>query len=312
MKLGNTSRIAIVGTGSIGGTLGTLLKHRGNDVHMLVRSDYDVLKNDGMTIDFCDRETLVQKDLNIYRSSEEIGAVDLVIIALKTTANSVIPKVLPPLLHEKTIILTLQNGLGNMEFIQNAFPEHHICGGICYIGATRERSGYIRIFTPHIGTVLVGEQKGAAGDSMQLLAKWFQECGLKSKAVDNLQETLWRKLLWNIPFNGVAIEAGGVPTSTLLANPDLRNRLKVLMQEIQAAARPYGFYFSDEEIERQFPFTEGLGDYRPSTLMDFLKGVPIELDSMFKVPLRLGKAKGVFMPTLEKLTETLEEKTSSY
>src|SRR5690242_6349880 len=106
-------KIAVVGCGAVGSFYGAKLARAGQDVYFLLRSDYDVVRRNGVLIrspqgDFRARPACA-------RSPQEIGGVDLVIIGLKTTANDQFPNLLPPLVSDKTAVLTLQNGLGNEE-----------------------------------------------------------------------------------------------------------------------------------------------------------------------------------------------------
>src|SRR3954467_4295808 len=113
-------RIAVVGCGAVGSFYGAKLAHAGQDVHFVLRSDYETVRRHGVHI------RSPQGDLRARpgcaKSPEEIGAVDLILIGLKTTANDQFPKLLPALVSEKTAVLTLQNGLGNEEALARLFP----------------------------------------------------------------------------------------------------------------------------------------------------------------------------------------------
>src|SRR3954467_10310594 len=109
-------RIAIVGSGALGSYYGARLGYFGRDVHFLMRGDLREIRRLGISIRGKSEKLRLAK-VNCYGSTEEIGPCDLVLIALKTTANPDLVTLLPPLLHEKTMLLTLQNGLGNEEFL---------------------------------------------------------------------------------------------------------------------------------------------------------------------------------------------------
>ena len=123
---------------------------------------------------------------------------------------------------------------------------------------------------------------------------------------DSLEEALWRKLCWNIPFNGLSIVGGGITTDLILANQVLRDRARQLMIEIQSAAIVHGVTIEDTFLDKQFELTEGMGPYRPSSLIDFVEGKPVEVEAIFGEALRKGQSKGVGMVALNKLyTELL-------
>src|ERR1035437_6635016 len=107
-------RIAIVGAGALGLYYGALLQRSGEDVHFLLRRDYDAITKQGLRIFSIDGDFTLQH-VQGYRAPAEIGAVDLVLVGLKTFANNLYPELIGPLVDDGTQILTLQNGLGNEE-----------------------------------------------------------------------------------------------------------------------------------------------------------------------------------------------------
>ena len=109
-------------------------------MHFLLRSDYEVVRKRGLRIRSKSENIHVAK-VNAYRSTTEIGPCDLVIVAVKTTSNPELPPLIAPLLGEKTMILTLQNGLGNEEFLAEHFGAERILGGLCFICLNRSRAG---------------------------------------------------------------------------------------------------------------------------------------------------------------------------
>jgi 2-dehydropantoate 2-reductase len=240
-----------------------------------------------------------------FASTAEIGAVDLVIVALKTTSNAALPALLPPLIGGNTAVLTLQNGLGNEELIASLVGEQRVLGGLCYIGVTRERPGVIVGFhTP--GKMAFGEYRRPAGDRVRAVAKMFADFGVGTRVVDNLAEARWQKLIWNVPFNGLSIAAGAIPTDRILADPTIQAQVRPLMDEIAAAARHFGYRVSEEFIQAQIDITPGMGAYRPSSLVDYLAGRKVEVEAIWGEPLRQAQAAGLAMPRLAELYRTLK------
>jgi 2-dehydropantoate 2-reductase len=124
-------RIAVVGSGAVGCYYGGKLAQFGRDVHFLMRSDLDHVRKKGLKILSKQGDVHLPK-VNCYGSTEEIGPVDLVIIAMKATHNDSLEAVIPPLLKEDTILLTLQNGLGSDEFLAEQFGAERVMGGLCF------------------------------------------------------------------------------------------------------------------------------------------------------------------------------------
>ena len=133
----------------------------------------------------------------------------------------------------------------------------------------------------------------------------FQLTGIKTITSQQLEASLWRKLCWNIPFNGLSVVAGGFTTDQILANPDLYARANALMQEVQAAARRAGHPIGDDFLQQQFDVTHGMGAYRPSSLIDFQAGRAVEVEAIWEIPLLRGQNLGASMPELVRLVAAL-------
>tara|TARA_B110000305_G_C19244849_1_gene541798 strand:- start:328 stop:702 length:375 start_codon:yes stop_codon:yes gene_type:complete len=122
-----------------------------------------------------------------------------------------------------------------------------------------------------------------------------------------LDEALWRKLCWNVPFNGLSIVGGSITTDLILSNVGLRKRAHQLMIEIQTGALAHGILIEDCFLEKQFQLTEAMGAYKPSSLIDYIARKPVEVESIFGVALHRGRFKGVEMKELSKLYNELLE-----
>src|SRR5207237_8692877 len=132
-------RIGIIGSGAIGTYYGAKLAHAGSDVHFLMRGDLGDVRREGIFVRGEGENFRVPK-INCYNSTKEIGVCDLVIVAIKATSNADLVDLVPPLLHEQTMLLTLQNGLGNEEFLANHFGAERVLGGLCFIALNRSSS----------------------------------------------------------------------------------------------------------------------------------------------------------------------------
>src|SRR5260370_39477992 len=124
-------KIAVVGCGAVGSFYGASLSRDGHDVHFLLRSDYDVVRRRGVQV----RSPLgdFRAHPRAARSPAEIGNSDVVLIALKTTANSQFEALLPPLVGPGTAVVTMQNGLGNEDELARLFPPSQILGALCFV-----------------------------------------------------------------------------------------------------------------------------------------------------------------------------------
>lgn len=301
--------IGIVGAGAIGSYYGARLALDGADVRFLLRGELAVVRERGLTLREKDA-TRVLRSVAAFASAEEIGPVDLAIVTLKTTANGALAALLPPLLGPRTAVLTLQNGLGNEERIAAIVGAERVLGGLCYIAVTRERPGELACYqTP--GGITFGEFGRAAGERVRAVADLFAAFGVKTRVLDNLAEARWQKLIWNVPFNGLAIVGGGVSTDRILAEPALAAQVRPLMEEVADAGRRFGYEITEEFIQAQIDVTPPMGAYRPSSLVDYLAGREVEVEAIWGEPLRRAQAAGLAMPRLAALYAELKRRVRS-
>lgn len=315
-------KIAVVGCGAVGSYYGAMLSRAGQDVHFLLRSDYDIVRRGGVNIrspkgDFNARPRAA-------RMPEQIGVCDLVLIALKTTANREFSKLLPPLVGPTTAVLTLQNGLGNEEALAKLFAPEQILGGLCFVCLNRIAPGVIQ----HLdhGLVMLGEFQRWPEPRTHDLASMFKHAGIVCKVSDNLASAHWEKLVWNIPFNGlgVASAAGlaavlnpssGVPasrqpcltTNQLLDSGQWEMLVREVMLEVIAAANALGHQLETALADKMIERTRTMGAYKASTILDFERGQPLELETLFLEPLRQARSANVATPRLVALCEVLRE-----
>lgn len=295
--------VAVVGSGAIGLYYGGRLAAAGEDVRFLLRSDYDAISDGGLKVESVHGDFTLP-EVRAFRASAEIGPVDLVIIAWKATANHMLQEVLPPLLHEDTQVLTLQNGLGNCEVIAEITREERVLGGLCFVCINRISPGLVSHSAG--GRVSIGEWRPGIPGRAEELTRRFNAAGISASAVGNLEQAQWEKLIWNVPFNGLSVAEGGVTTNVLLVNPETEGEMRALMAEVIAAARALGLDLSDELIAFNIERTRPMGSYKTSSMIDFVKGREVEVGPIWREPLRRAKAAGVAMPHMEKLARRIE------
>jgi 2-dehydropantoate 2-reductase len=290
-------RYGIVGSGALGGYYGAKLAHAGCDVHFLMRSDLETVRRDGLTVRSKDGDIHLSQ-VNAHGSPEEIGPCDVVLIALKTTSNTALPTIIPPLLGADTALVTLQNGLGNEELLASHFGARRVMGGLCFVCLNRTAPGVIEHYGH--GALSVGEFKGPPQDRTMRLVTDFQRAGVDAKAVQSLITERWRKLVWNIPFNGLGI-AAAANVAQVLNDEHLHAATRALMAEVIEAAGSIGYAirpdFIDFQIQRSWP----MGAYRSSSQIDYEAGRDVEVESIWGEPLRQARGGGADTPRLELL-----------
>lgn len=301
-------KIAIVGTGALGGWYAALLAEAGHEVHCLARSDFEAIRKNGLTIRNKGAERVVRV-ASATPDASSIGPCDLVVVTIKSTANQALPALIVPLLGPATIVVTLQNGMGNVEALGRLLPAERIVAGLCFVCINRLAPAVID--TTLAGYVRMAAAIGPVNAAVDTAVATFAGAGVDCQAEASLEAVLWKKLCWNIPFNGLSIAGGSITTDLILADPALNERAYHLMKEVQAAAVARGHGFEDAHIKRQFVVTAGMGPYRPSSLIDFVEGRDVEVEGIWGEPLSRGLAAGVKMPETEKLVAEIRSRIAA-
>lgn len=291
-------RIAVVGSGALGSYYGARLAQHGQDVRFLMRSDLEHVREHGLDVRSHAGDFKLP-DVQVFGSTEEIGPCDLVIISLKTTANAALARLLPPLLHSGTVVLTLQNGLGNEEFLSTLHPARQVLGGVCFVCINRLSPGVISHTAE--GDIALGEFSGPALPRTRALGALLEAAGIPCRVSDSLAAVRWRKLVWNIPFNGLAITGGGITTDLILEDPALAKAVRGLMEEAIGAAAALGHPLPDGWADIQINRTPPMGAYRPSSMIDFVEGREVEVEAIWGEPCRKAQSVGAPSGRMEML-----------
>ncbi|MFY8215330.1 MAG: 2-dehydropantoate 2-reductase, partial [Chthoniobacterales bacterium] len=203
-----------------------------------------------------------------------------------------------------TMLLTLQNGLGNEDFLASHFGPERVLGGLCFVCLTR----YSPVSVEHFGhgTLSIGEfVKAGISPRLSDVVARFRKSGVDARMVDHLITERWRKLVWNIPFNGLSVAAGGVAVDQILADAELHAECRAMMAEVITTATALGHPIPDDFGQVQIDRTYPMGAYQPSTMVDFLAGKPLEIEAIWGEPLRRARSAGVAVPHLSALYEKL-------
>lgn len=319
-------KFGIVGCGALGSYYGARLCRDGQEVHFLLRSDYEVVRRRGVRV--LSPEGNFHINPKCAHTPGQIGVCDVVLIGLKTTANDQFAKLLPPLVGPNTGVVTLQNGLGNEEQLAEIFPPQQILGGLCFVCLNRLERGVIQHLAH--GRIVLGEFSGWPEPRTHDIASAIRHSGVPCEVTDNLRRAHWEKLVWNIPFNGLgvasaagydALLSGGFnsapplqscrTTDLLLDNGPWEKLVRELMHEVIAAANALGLRIDPGYAELQIDRTRTMGAYRASTLIDFQRGQPLELESLFYEPYRQAQRAGVATPRLAALCSVLAKLDSA-
>lgn len=293
-------KIAILGAGALGCYYGARLAEAGHDVCFIGRSVYEPLRREGLHVESVHGDMHLPQ-VQVCRKAEECGPVDLVIVCWKTTCNNQLGNYLPALVQEHTEVLTFQNGMGNAEAISAYVPAERVYIGLCFVCCMMDTPGNIRHleggdiqFAPFVSS--------AAGSArVREFAALFERASIVSTAFDHAEQIQWCKLSWNIPFNGLCVAHGGISVKKLFTLPGEEERARAIMEEVCATAEKRGYPLPLDMVQRQMERTRVMGEFIPSSAVDYLRGRPVEYDAIWGRTLERAREAGVEVPHWEQL-----------
>jgi 2-dehydropantoate 2-reductase len=294
--------IAVIGAGAIGGYYGARLFHAGHRVHFLLRSDYDCVKKNGLKVASILGDFSVDAPL-AYCNIKDMPPCDIVCVTVKTTANEEIFPLLACIVKAGTVILLMQNGFSYEYMLARLYPQCHIIAGLCFICAFREGPAYVRHSA--YGKISLAALNKNGEQRLREIVSIFANAAMEYEIIPDLAEARWRKLVWNIPYNGLCAIMN-CPTDKLTASPSMRQAIRAIMEEVIAAANACNtgidYSFADE-MEKM---TDAMPSYSPSMRLDFLAGRPLETEGIYGKPILCAEKYGFDMKYTKMLKWQLE------
>ena len=295
-------KYAIIGTGAIGGFYGARLDKAGFEAHFLLHTDYQYVVDHGLTIDSCDGNFTLPSP-KVYDSTSEMPQCDVVIVALKTTQNHLLPSLLPPLLKPDTIILLIQNGIGVEADVQQLFPSQPIAAGMAFICSAKAGPGHIN--HQFYGNINIGNYSCHNPQRYGQMLADFRAAGIGAADVEYL-EARWKKAVWNMPFNGMTV-ALNTTTNRLLSCESTHRLIYDQMLEVIGAAQALGVKNLDTRFaDKMIANTIKMPPYSPSMKLDFDFHRPMEINYLYTRPIAEARAAGFAMPKLEMIEAELQ------
>ena len=237
-----------------------------------------------------------------YCAPEDLPVCDVVLVALKTVNNAMLPSLLKGVTGPDTLVVLIQNGLGMEDDLQEAMPGLQIAAATAFICSAKVGPGHISHMD--YGSLTIADYSCRDSARIDALADDFRASGVET-FVAEYKLARWRKAVWNMPFNGMTV-ALNTSTDALLANPDTRALIHEQMLEVIGAAAACGV----KELEPSFADkmmanTDKMTPYKPSMKLDYDNGRPMEIDYLYSRPLAIAAAAGCPMPRLRMLEAEL-------
>lgn len=293
-----------MGAGAIGSVYGSRLWQAGHPLRFCLHTDLAAGLAQGLQVESPWGDLTVPA-ANLCGSAAALGPCDGLLIALKGTANGLLPELLAQLEPQPPWIVLLQNGLGGEELVAAAAPAAVVLGGICEIACSRMGPARVRHFAHGLVRLAPLQASAKAQQACAAVAQDFSAAGVPVQIGSSLVAMRWHKLVWNMAFSGLCTVSGR-RTLELLADPELRQRLLAVMAEVIDAAAADGVRLEPGLIGEYLAKTEAMASYAPSMQLDAEAGRPLELEAIYREPLRRAQGHGLAMPVTTKLLQELE------
>lgn len=316
MSLPTLQSVAIVGAGAIGGWLGVHLARTGCQVSALARGEtLNSLRAHGLRLH--QGGQLLQVPVDASDRAHQLGAHDVVILAVKAPALPGIAPVIGPLIARHTVVLTAMNGVPWWFFegfggalkgtplpvvdpggaMARAVPARHILGGVVHASCSTDAPGVVR---HHFGNgLIVGEPSGEQSPRAQAVVALLREAGIDATLSAQIQKDIWFKLWGNMTVNPVSALTGAT-TDRILADPQVRDFISAVMREAKAIGEKIGIPISQAPEDRH-AVTLKLGAFKTSMLQDVEARRPVELDALVSAVRELGRLTQVPTPFTDAL-----------
>ncbi len=300
-----TTSYAVLGVGALGGLYGGLLANAGFDVHFLLRSDLEFVRQQGLRVD-TPLGDFHLRSVNAYAEAGDMPQVDVVLVCWKATQNDKLADALRPICRADTLVLVLQNGWDVERAAADVVGEDRVLGGCCFLCSNKIGPGHIH----HLdyGRIAFGEYSlslsGAVTERMARIAEDFKRAKIDMQPAKDLRAVRWRKLMWNIPYNGLSVVLQA-DTQQIMSDPQASLLAEELMLEVREAAAACGKEIELSHISKMLEDTRKMVPYDSSMLLDYRAGRPMEVEAIFGNTLRAALAAGYRPAKVEMLYRQL-------
>ncbi len=289
-------RIAMMGTGGVGGYFGGRMAASGCDVTFIARGRHlEAIRKQGLRIDSRDIGDAIIDPADVTDNPADVGVMDCVIVAVKIWDTEEAGRAILPMVGPETTVLSLQNGVECDQTLARVVGTSHLIGGVAFIASSIREPGVIK----HIGTmqrVVVGERAGGSSSRVEALYEVMLQAGITAEVSDDIERTIWEKFVFLVGLSA---------TTTMLRttlgpvrkDPDSRAFLLNIMRETVAVGRAKGIDLADDYAEDRLAFTAGLPVEMTSSMHhDLEAGNRLEVAWLSGAVARFGDELGVATP----------------
>jgi 2-dehydropantoate 2-reductase len=298
-------KIAVMGSGGVGGFYGGHLAHAGYDVSFIARGSHlAAMREDGLAIENPPRGHVHIPRVAVTDDPATIGVADVVLIAVKLWDTEAAAYAVAPLVGPKTAVLSLQNGVTKDDILRRALGEAPVVGGVVYVAANIVRPGVIRQ-TGTMQRCVFGEYDGRRSERVEALHDALLHAGLKAEISDDIRRTLWEKYVVVVGLSGSTTTMRST-IGPIREHPQTRAFLCDLMKETVAVGRAHGINLPEDYAEQRLVFVDSLAaDITSSMHHDLNSGNRLEVPWLSGGVVQLGQKVGVPTPANRAVSDIL-------
>ena len=296
-------RIAVLGSGGVGGYYGALLARAGHDVAFIARGAHlEAIQRRGLTVRTSEGESTIPVTASADTAS--VGTVDLVLFSVKSYDTATAAQALTPLMARDTAVITFQNGLDTVEAIASVADSEAVLAGAIYVALQLVGPGVI-LRTGGEGKTIFGELSGTLTERVQRIAGAFRQSGIPHEVTTDIRRVLWDKFLFITGIGGVtALARSGI--GPLLASEAGRSLLHAACAEIVAVAQAEGTHLQPAALDVVLAQAATLpAPWRSSMARDLEEGRRLEVDALSGAVVRRGIKHGIPTPVHQTIVACL-------
>ncbi|MCX8062893.1 MAG: 2-dehydropantoate 2-reductase [Anaerolineales bacterium] len=288
-------RIAVFGSGAVGGYFGARLSQIGEEVFFIARGEHlSAIQKKGLQVTGASGNFSVFPCLATHQAAE-VGEVDLVLVGVKAWQVTEAAEAMRPLVGRNTTVLPLQNGVEAPYELAKTLGSEVVIGGLCQISAYIAAPGVIH----HVGIepkIVFGELDRRRTSRLEEIQALFQRAGVQAQIADDILVALWDKFLFIAAFGAIGA-VSRVSSGVIDQVPPTRRLLEEVMREIWMVAKAIGVALPAEAIARRLDFIQQLPPQTMASMArDLIEGRPSELDQLIGAVVRLGEQYEVATP----------------
>lgn len=295
-------RIAVMGSGAVGGYFGARLAASGQEVSFIARGRHlAAMRTGGLKVKSIDGDLHIRALFT--EAPGDIGPVDVILLCVKSYDTEAALAQSAPMVGEKTMILSLQNGVDNADKIAGRWSKARTLAGVVYLGAHVLRPGTIEHSAG--GRIVLGHLDGQSSQGATRVERIFSDAKIPCAVSSEIRKIMWGKLVWNSPFCALSCLARAT-VKEIVESDSLRKLAADCMEEVREAARSTGVELEWSIVEETFDFSRGLGNFKPSMLQDLEAGKPLEYQALNGVVVDCLRRAGKKAPVNEIFYATLK------